>query len=246
MSIDNDTIDFMIGVTEDLGPVEVLKQAYRDIRKDIGAFFMAGLGAFIAILFLTIGLCIVSAIPLLPTLMTENEMIALAGMGLSGLLVTICSLVFGFVYAPCYLASLLKGVALHRRQGIPLTFNTVWKYSKENRRDIILVNLAVQLIVSVGILFCIVPGLVLAVLTAYAFPLVVLYRMKPTAAIKASVDQVRAHITWHFSFWVLAAGSMMLFAWIPILGTFLVQPVTQRLLLGATENSFSTAPVGES
>jgi hypothetical protein len=235
----------MLAVPTGIAPVAVVKDAYQDVRKHLGTYFKAGLGLFVAILLVVIGSCIVSALPLLPLLMTENELVLMGSIGVAALVFIVCNLVISFVYAPCYLASLLHGVALHRGHGTPLTFKTVWKHPPPNKRDIVLVYLGVQLIVSIGIVFCILPGLVLALLTAYAFPLVALYRMKPMTAIKASIDQVQEDFSWHLIFWGLTAVSVMLFAWIPILGTFLAQSVIFRLHLGATENTFGQAPVSE-
>jgi uncharacterized membrane protein len=238
MSDSNDTIDFMLGVTETKQPVELLMSTYREIASHLVSYFMAGLGFLIAILLLVVGVSIVSALPLLPLLAIENQPIAIACMVLSGAVAAIGLTVISVVKAPCYMASMLIGVTLHHREGIPLALNTVWKHYPSNQRDVVLVYLGVQILTAIGVLFCVLPGLVLAFLTAYALPLVALYKMSPVEAIKSSISAVRAAPGWHLLFWLISGVSVMLFAWVPVLGSLLGQVVLWRLLIGASENTF--------
>ena len=240
---DNQTMDFMMGEPGALSPTDVVRQSLRDVQNNLRSYCMAGLGFLVAVLLWVVGMVLVCGLTASPMFVSENEIVLIASASVTGLGYLVFLVLIGFWVTPQFLASLLRDLAAHNRQGSLLTFNSVWKHNKDNRSQIAGVNLLVQLAVGLGLILCIVPGVLIALATVYALPLVALYEMPPVQALKASVQEFKANLTWHLSFLCMSVLLVTLVSLVPIIGALIAQPLLLRLYLGAVENAFGHVPL---
>jgi hypothetical protein len=115
---------------------------------------------------------------------------ALAGLGLAllGILVTI-----PFLVLAAYLAqAALTVVVADRSRGGSLNWQGAWRAVVHDVTALIGTTLLVFLGVAIGVVLCVVPGFVFALLAAFTIPIVLLERKSGFSAIQRSIQLVRA------------------------------------------------------
>jgi uncharacterized membrane protein len=243
---DNETLNFMIGQPGNRSAVDTVKLSLANSWRHLSGYAVSGLGFIFRILIALCGVIFVTALPLVLTILFIDPLsnqASLISLSIAGLIFTISILLVSFRIVPLYLASLLRAIAAHNRHGTPLALNSVSKHTTEDKTNIIRVYFLQQVLITGGLLCFIVPGLIVAGLTLYAFPLVVLFRMEPVDALKTSASHIKANIGWHLSFYILGGLAISVISLIPIVGALIAQPLMHRMVLDASENAFGHAPV---
>jgi hypothetical protein len=114
----------------------------------------------------------------------------LAGIGLMllGLLLTI-----PFMILAVYLAqAALTVVVADRARAGTMGWQGAWRVVLANLGSLVVTSLMVMIGVAVGLVFCILPGLVFSLFAALTIPVLLLEKKSGTAAIRRSVDMVKA------------------------------------------------------
>jgi hypothetical protein len=115
-------------------------------------------------------------------------MMAALGLMLLGLLLTI-----PFMILAAYLAqAALTVVVADRARAGTMDWQQAWRVVLENLGSLVMTSLMVMIGVAVGLVFCILPGLVFSLFAALTVPVLLLEKKSGTTAIRRSVDLVKA------------------------------------------------------
>lgn len=115
-------------------------------------------------------------------------------------------------------ASLYRAVAKHQRGEGKLEFGSVFSTLTENVGSVIMVQLLLALGVSVGLMFCYLPGILFGFATAFAAPLVYIHRRTPLEAVTIAFNHTRDHIAWHAIWFGMMLVVGIAASYVPILG----------------------------
>ena len=115
-------------------------------------------------------------------------------------------------------ASLWRAVAKHQRGEGKLEFGSVFSTVTENVGSVIMVQILLALGVSVGLLFCYLPGILFGFATAFAAPLVFLHRRTPLEAVTIALNHTRDHLTWHAIWFAMMLVVGIAASYVPIIG----------------------------
>lgn len=210
-----------------------------ELKARFVGYLLAGTGYFAAIFASVFVLIAVFAIGAIPGAVTENETLLSIGILVSGLLFYTPGILFvTLVMGPAMNASLMRAIWSARREDAPLGFGSAFGSVRENLRDVVIVTVLYQLAVFVGMLFCYVPGIVLAVMFVHAMPLVVLHGVTPMDALKMSFEKVKENGSYHAIAFVLMFVVVMVCEFIPLVGLLLLIPVQLTMLLMMYEAMF--------
>lgn len=126
-------------------------------------------------------------------------------------------------------ASLMRGIAAHQRGEVALRFGSAFASARQRLGATVGAMLAVGSLTLLGMLFCYLPGLVVAFLLWLAWPLVVLHQSPVGVALRLSLAEVRSDLGWHlraFGFYLLIN---LVAQYVPVLGPIFAQAFLVRV-----------------
>ncbi len=243
-------------------PVQLLQDSLKEFTDDLVPYLMAGLGQMVVTIPLTIIMVFVIYFVMFGTLLGGALVGAIAGavvgeaagdeagglvFGLIYLLSFVLmfgliaglSAMLGALMAPLN-ASLVRRVARHQRGERVLDFSAAFSDAKENILPTMIVTALVGLVVTVGIMFCYIPGIIAAFLMMYAGTLVFLHRLSPVNAMVTSAKHFTGHFKFHGIYSLLHFAAAMAAAWIPLMGPMFLLALhvrTHRALFGDAETA---------
>ncbi len=216
-----------------LPPTKLLTMAFDALKGDFMGWGMAGLGLMLpvfGVIFLVVGVMFAAMIP---GILMEDETAASLGLMIGFAIYMAILLPVVFIILPVLQASLTRAIDERVIQGTPLTFGASYRTWRENLRDVIVVNLLVGAFTIVGLLFCYLPGIVVAVALTFAPPLVALRRIRPMDAISMSFNHFKTHPGWATKYMLLGILMMIIIQYVPFVGAFFALPFyTAYLALG--------------
>ncbi len=205
-------------------PMAVPNLVMADVKAHLGPYVLAGLGYLVATFgFIGVVLAVLFG-SMAPGILAEDETLAMVGMGIGFTAYVVGILGFGFVVAPLMNASLLRALDEQRRGGAPIGFTSAFSTMRQGAGRVIGFYLLGQLAVLVGMLFLYIPGIVAAVVTTFALPIVVFEDVAPVTALQLGWKHLKAHPMWHVPLWLLMFIGIVLLEF-SIVGLVLIYPV---------------------
>lgn len=223
-------------------PTKLLTLAFDTLKADILGWAMAGLGLTLPILGLTFLIFGVVMAAMIPGLVMKDEAIASVGVLVGFALLTVVVLPVALVIMPVLQASLTRSIEDRITQGTPLGFSASFRTWRENLWDVIVVNLLVAAFTMVGLMFCYLPGLVVALALCFAPPLVALRGVRPMDAIAMSFNHFKAHPGWATKFLLLGVLVMIVISYLPIVGYLFSIPFYVAYLVLGVRSAFADLP----
>ncbi len=258
----NESLRYPLPGGEIPDPVKLLQDTLKELTDDLVPYLMAGLGQMVITIPLTLVMVFMIYFVMFGTLFGGALIGAIAGamvgevageeagglvfgvvyilsfVVMLGLIVGLSALL-GALIAPLN-ASLVRRMAKHQRGDRVLDFSSAFSDAKENIISTMVVTALVGLVVTVGLMFCYVPGIIAAFLMMYAGTLVFLHRKSPFTAIKTSAQHFMAHLKFHAVYSLLHFAAAMVAAWVPLIGPMFLLALhvrTHRTLFGDAETA---------
>lgn len=220
-------------------PSALLTRLMDELKARFGGYLLAGLGYFVALFAAITVVILLFGIGAIPGAVTQNETVLSIGILTTGLLLyTPGLMLITLVLGPAMNASLMRAIWGAWREDGALGFGSAFQTLRMDLRNVVIVTLLYQLVVFVGMLFCYVPGIVLAVMLCHSVPLVVLHGVPPIDAMKLSFEKVKANGAYHAIGFALLFVVILVCEFIPILGLVLLIPVQFAMLLMMYEAMF--------
>jgi uncharacterized membrane protein len=206
---------------------DLFKQLTDDVQAHFMSYLTAGFGYFAGLFGLVMLLLVLSFSGAIPGIVMQDETVATIGFDLTLLVVYFPGImVVTLVLVPLMNASLMRALQTQLDgDGMPMGMNAAYSTLRQDMGSVILAQLLLSLVVSIGLLFCYIPGIVLAVALGWAIPLVVLRRVAPVDALKASWAVFSANAAWHVVFVLVTIAIALVCELIPIVGIMVLYPV---------------------
>lgn len=243
-----------------LDPMEILQDTLKEFTDDLGPYLLAGLGQFLVMVPLTLAFVFVMYFLVFATLfggmffgafaaVAASETLGdeaagavfglsyVGSLGLMFVVIMLAAMALGAIVAPLN-ASLVRRMAEHQRGGRKLDFSAYFSNASEDIPRVIMATVLVGLVTAVGFMFCYIPGIALAFLLMFATYLVILHKVSPVEAIRASAARFMAEPGPHAMFALLFMGVALVAANIPILGSMFITALhlrAYRVLFGDEE-----------
>lgn len=241
------------GPAEDSGKlpdvVNLLSEVFDDLMANFVGYLLSGVGiavvAMVAV-FVMLGLIFggMFGSAVLGQVLGYSKVISMLGMvgAMAGYLVVILGLVV--VTAPMS-ASIARAVLAHQEEGVDLTVTASFSTFTVDLVQVVLLTVITFALGMVGVLFCYVGALVVALFLSFAFPAVVVHRLSAMDAIALSVRHVRENLVWHLGFWGLGMAILLAGQAIPLVGMLIGLPIFYAYQVKAYTRVFpADQPVG--
>ncbi len=215
---------------------KLLSAALQDLMDNIGPYVLASLAQTVIVLpVVFVFIFVIYAVIGVGAVVGIGGMVALAsvvGDDYAGLVLGLGQLVMffamfltifamaaglGALLAPLS-ASLYRAVVKHQRGEGKLEFGSVFSTITENVGGVMMVQVGLSLAVMVGAMFCYVPGIAVAFLTAFAAPLVYVHGRTPLEAVTIAVNHTKNHLAWHAIWFAMMLVVGIAASYVPILG----------------------------
>lgn len=199
-------------------PVDLLMETGRDLLDNFVGYLLAGLGIMAVLLPVTLvlfgGGTVLGFLPFLLT--GDEDMIGLSILILYG--VVLASIPVIVVVSMPLVASLERAGWHHLVDGEELGFGSSFSRMWPDLGKVLLAQLAVTFLAFVGVFFCYVGALAVAIATVFTLSAVVVHGLGVVDALKLSVNHFRKNPLWYLAFWGLGFVVLMVAAYIPFIG----------------------------
>lgn len=141
-------------------------------------------------------------------------------------------------------ASLVRAVAAQQRGEAKIDFMSCFASVGQDLIPVVVVNLIVAALISVGFLFCYVPGLIAMFACAFAASLVALHRRGAVDAVRLAAQTAFANPGFHIAFFAIIMITSFAAANIPVIGPMFIlalQVRASRELFGDGEEPVAPA-----
>ena len=222
---------------EPYSPGTAIGYGWRKFWQNAGPILLAVLAIFVAEIILNIVISAISgALGTGPTLSVNDGTVSGAAYGAGQLFTSFVFGVLGFVVTFAIQAAIIRA-SLDITYGRPVRLDTM--VQGLNLGQVLLAGLLIGVAATIGFFLCILPGLVVWFLTAYALYFVVDKDMPAIEAIRASVNLVSKNVGVLLGFFLLAFAVYLLGALACLVGLLVAMPVvliaqayTYRVLQG--------------
>ena len=206
-------------------PMEVYRRIWAYVSANPSPWLMAAATTagfvFVAVM-LSVGVLIASMIAAAPVADAFGEdaagLTVLAGFGLY----TFILVVFGLV-ANLMSASLVRAVDQHRISGEGLGLMSPFSTMFQDAGRVLLFSLVGGLATFIGMLFCYIPGFVVAAVMLFAFPRFVLGGETLMEAVSNAWSHMQQEVTWHLAVFLLAIALNIVLQ-TTLIGLFFIMP----------------------
>lgn len=189
-------------------PTDVARHVFDDFMAHLAGYFLAGTSYVLVVLGGIFVAVVVMLLGVVPGVVTEDETVAFVGSSIGFVLYMAIVFFLGFVAFPAMIASLLRGLDKQQRGLGTLGFSSPFNDLSGSGRAIAFYLLS-QVLVLVGVVFCYLPGLVVATLSSFALPIVVLEGASPTEALGLGWRHMRSDPGWHLAVWLLMVVALL-------------------------------------
>ena len=203
---------------------DVLQRVINDVRMHPGGYFAAGFAYFavaIALIVVVVGVLMVG---MAPGLLLEDETLLAIGGGLGFLGYMGGIFGFSFVVYPLMTAAMIRGLHEQDQNGTPIGFGTPFRGLSNRAGAVIGFYLLTQTLVLVGILFFYIPGIIIALISLLAMPILVIEGVSPTEALQRAFKHFTANIGWHLMLALILFACLIALE-LTIVGLFIMFPV---------------------
>jgi uncharacterized membrane protein len=152
---------------------------------------------------------------------------ALSTIGFAGFTVMVIGSILTFVVGIVMQAGLLSG-CLDIADGKPVTIGSFFK--PRNLRSALLAGLLVAVAATIGHALCIIPGIIVSVLTLFTIPFAVDRSLSPVDSIKASIATVRANLGPTLLSWLVQIAAVFVGAILCLVGALVGAPIALLVL----------------
>jgi uncharacterized membrane protein len=142
--------------------------------------------------------------------------------GAASFIVLVICLLLIFVVAVFMQAGLVSG-CLDIADGKPVTMATFFK--PRNLSGVVLAALLVAVGTSIGLIACVIPGIIFAVLAIFAIPYVVDRSLTPVDSVKASIATVRSNVGSTLLSWLVQSAVILVGEFLCLVGVLVAFPV---------------------
>jgi uncharacterized membrane protein len=215
--------------------MDVLADAFEDLQSHVSGYILSGLGVVLVVvplLIVSMGLVIAGVVAsLLSGAVLENDLVAgLGGVAVYGVLLFVI-LAISLVVTPPLQASVGRAILQRITADRELGFSDAFSSWRKDFGRVVGTYALVNLMIGTGVLFCYVPGLLMAFLLGFAIPAVVVHGLGPVEAVRLSMRHVLREPGWHLGYSLVAFGISMFLAYVPILGFALTVSFLQAFQL---------------
>lgn len=219
--------------------VQILTEHFNDVKDNLVGYLLSGLGFYGAIVIAVLVVMVPLFAATLPGIVMENDTLMIGGMIIGWTWYLVALLAVTLVISPLLLGSFLRAMDAHKRGAAPLGFKAAFSTFRQDPKRTIGIQLVVQLIMGVGMMFCYIPGMLAIPFMSFAVPMVVLDGHSISEALSRTWAHMRRYPLFHLLFHLLALATAMAVEMIPIVGLLMVFPWLFGLNLVAYRAAFS-------
>jgi hypothetical protein len=206
--------------------LDLVATTVAEVQKDPMGFIVAGLIPGLSIIGLTFvavfGVYGIGFLGALPGIMADDEDLAALG-GVSALLLAMMLLILVIVAVTTPIwASMYRAVWALLVRGEKLTIGAPFSTIGQDLVPLLTYTLLSAAIVSAGVMFCYLPGILAQGMLMFAWPAIVVHRMPVGRAIQWSVSHAMTHPGWHLGLWAVSFAMSLVLPYFPIVGYMLL------------------------
>lgn len=198
--------------------MDIVNEVAADLQKNLGGHALLGLGFQVAIFAATFVMFLVIGISVVPGIVMNDDAVLFGGYAV-GIVLGIA--LIASVSIPVQVG-LYRAMWRYLRDGEPLTFGSVFANAFEDLAPVVVLDLLIGALVLMGLPFCYVGGLAVALALQLAFPAAIVHRLGPIDAIGLSFRHVRANLGWNAAYWGVGLVVGMIMANVPLSGIVLL------------------------
>lgn len=215
---------------------QLLQRLGDDLRREPGGWLLAGVAALIVSYAIPILAFVLLAVLLVPAFALARD-----AAGYSVVVALLVAVLAAGAIGP-FAASLYRAARDHVH-GVPLSFAAPFQTAGRDLGAAVAVTLTFGLLVGLGTLLFVVPGLIVAWLLMWAPPLVFLHRRSLGEALSGSVQLATRAPGWTLLLALLGVVASAIAGAIPVVGPILLVPVVVLLHARAFEAAFGEEPI---
>jgi len=205
-------------------PVDVPRAVWADMSGNPAGYAAAGVAYLVFAMVAVVVILVLLFGSMAPGLFLGDDTLLALGGAVGFLMYILAILALALVIVPLQMASLVRVIDGAQRGEALLGVGSLFTHARENWLQVCLFYFVNQFLVTFGMLFLYVPGMVAAAVGSFAFPILVLEGTTVTEAYTRAWEHFKEHLGWHVGVWALALVAFVVLE-LTLVGLLVIMPV---------------------